>query len=120
MERSQPQQPWKDVLRQVDQGIDQMLRYCEENQDWKKAFEANKLLQSKLASFSTILHRFAAKSVDDGEFDVSRAMFGASALPTPDEVTIAQAVPKKVEIQATTPTRKQVCSLALLLLDLKI
>lgn len=113
MERTQLQLPWKDVVRQVEQGIDQMLRYCEENQDWLKAIEANKLLQNKVASFATMLNHFATKSANDGDSVVSKAIFGASTPAAPDETTVAPVVPKKVEIQATTPTRKRVLAFLL-------
>jgi hypothetical protein len=55
---------WKDMIKQVDGGIDYLLHYCEDNRDWLKAIEANKLLQSKINSFASLLDKFAMGSVD--------------------------------------------------------
>lgn len=56
--------PWKDIVRQVDQGIDHMIHYCEENQDWLKAVEANKLLQAKHSKIAELLAKYAAFSAE--------------------------------------------------------
>lgn len=76
--------PWKELIKNVDAGISQMLYYCESNQDWLKAIEANELLQSKLSSFASLLGKFAAGSLDSPNQRTTGPMFGvAKAQPHP-------------------------------------
>jgi hypothetical protein len=68
--------PWKELIKNIDAGISQMLYYCESNQDWLKAIEANELLQSKLSSFASLLGKFAAGSLDSPNQRTTGPMFG--------------------------------------------
>lgn len=81
--------PWKELIKNVDAGISQMLYYCESNQDWLKAIEANELLQSKLSTFASLIGKFATGSLDSPNQKTTGPMFGvAKAPPTPLSMTV--------------------------------
>lgn len=73
--------PWKELVKNVDTGITQMLFYCESNQDWLKAIEANELLQGKVSAFASLLGKFAAGSLDSPNQKTTGPMFGVAKAP---------------------------------------
>lgn len=74
---------WKELIKNVDAGILQMLFYCESNQDWLKAIEANELLQNKLSSFASLLGKFAVGSLESPNQKTTGPMFGVGKAPPP-------------------------------------
>lgn len=94
--------PWKELVKNVDAGITQMLFYCESNQDWLKAIEANTLIQSKVSCFASLLGKFAAGSIDSPNEKTTGPMFGvAKKQPNPFSLDIG--VPSDAQMTAPAP-----------------